>query len=248
VELRGGQVFGRSGMTEDRERSNVRVAQAPVSRSASNYKPYEPPPVYQNTKQRPSRDVPQQTQQTASVQSISVNDLPPPNASKPEAVNRWTSKARDERVAESQSEPASKEVKLTSASRPSSFMWPVNSRKVISGFGPKGAGKTNDGINISSPEGEPVWASADGEVIYSGNELAGYGNMVVIKHGGNKNTSYAHLSRATVDKYDRVKQGDIIGYVGNTGGVKKPQLHFAVRDGKNPVDPKKFLSTRVAGI
>jgi murein DD-endopeptidase MepM/ murein hydrolase activator NlpD len=104
----------------------------------------------------------------------------------------------------------------------------------------------NDGINIASSEGEPVWAAADGEVVYVGNELQGYGNMVLIRHDGNRSTTYAHLNRATVDKYDRVKQGDIIGYVGSTGNVKQPQLHFAVREGKNPVDPRKYLARSLA--
>lgn len=130
----------------------------------------------------------------------------------------------------------------------SAFMWPVSSKKVISSFGPKGSGKVNDGINIASSEGEPVWAAADGEVVYVGNELQGYGNMVLIKHSDNKATTYAHLNRANVDKYDRVKQGDIIGYVGSTGNVRKPQLHFAIRDGKDPVDPMKHFNRNVASL
>ncbi len=130
----------------------------------------------------------------------------------------------------------------------SNFIWPVDSRHIISGFGPKGHGFVNDGINIAADDGEPVWAAADGEVVYVGNELAGYGNMVLIKHTGDKTTAYAHLGRVTVDKYARVKQGDIIGYVGTSGNVREPQLHFAIRDGKQPVDPTKYLATRVAGL
>lgn len=130
----------------------------------------------------------------------------------------------------------------------SGFMWPVNSRKVVSAFGPKGKGKANDGVNIASANGEPVWAAADGEVVYVGNELGGYGNMVLIKHSGDHSTTYAHLSRATVDKYDRVKQGDIIGYVGSSGSVKDPQLHFAVRQGRDAVDPVKFMKRHVASL
>lgn len=144
-----------------------------------------------------------------------------------------------------------KPVVLTKAAKAESangFMWPVGSRKVVSGFGPKGGGKANDGINIASAEGEPVWAASDGEVVYVGNELQGYGNMVLIKHPGGKTTTYAHLNRYTVDKYDRVKQGDIIGYVGSSGNVKSPQLHFAVRDGKDFVDPRKVLNRNVAGL
>ena len=139
-----------------------------------------------------------------------------------------------------------KQVKLKTAD--SGFMWPVASKKVISEFGPKGKGKANDGINIASADGEPVWAAADGEVVYVGNELQGYGNMVLIKHTGDKATTYAHLSKATVDKYDHVKQGDIIGYVGTTGNVKEPQLHFAIRDGKDAVNPLKYLDRKVASL
>ena len=128
------------------------------------------------------------------------------------------------------------------------FMWPVTSKKVISDFGPKGRGKANDGINIASSDGEPVWAAADGEVVYVGNELKGYGNMVLIKHAGDRATTYAHMSRATVDKYDHVKQGDIIGYVGTTGSVKEPQLHFAIREGKEAVDPLKYFDRKVASL
>ena len=138
--------------------------------------------------------------------------------------------------------------KQSASADSSGFMWPVNSKKVISAFGPKGKGQANDGINIASANGEPVWAASDGEVVYVGNELGGSGNMVVIKHSGDKSTSYAHLSRATVDKYDRVKQGDIIGYVGSTGNVKDAQLHFAIRQGTDPVDPMKFMKSSLASL
>jgi len=136
--------------------------------------------------------------------------------------------------------------KAVKTAKANSFMWPVASHKVLSGFGPKGGGKVNDGINIASADGEPIWAAADGEVVYAGNGLQGYGNMVLIKHPDGKTSAYAHMSRYTVDKYERVKQGDIIGYVGTTGNVKEPQLHFAIRDGKDPVDPRKYLSSNVA--
>ena len=172
-------------------------------------------------------------------------------------VNRWTKQPHFEDDADDvpaaapvtimPAKPkAAAPVKQAKAERAATFMWPVAAHKIISAFGPKGGGKSNDGINIASKEGEPVWASAGGEVVYVGNELQGYGNMVLIKHAGNKTTAYAHLGRATVDKYDQVKQGDIIGYVGSTGNVKSPQLHFAIRSGKDPVDPQKYLSRSVA--
>lgn len=195
------------------------------------------------------------TEQTASVQPISVSDVPAPTPAPTKTkaiqskqvasnVNPWTNKPRAVSSEESLSLSRKEPPRLAASNQ--GFMWPVNSRKVVSSFGPKGGGKVNDGINIASAEGEPVWASADGEVIYVGNELQGYGNMILVRHAGNKNTTYANLSRTNVDKYDRVKQGDIIGYVGSTGNVKSPQLHFAIRDGKDPLDPSKYLSRNLA--
>lgn len=184
------------------------------------------------------------------------------NAAVPvQRINPWTRKERSDFAAsyESSSEttqPVSARKSVVAQTKPvtlshaadanSNLMWPVSSHKVVSGFGPKGGGKVNEGINIASAEGEPVWAAADGEVVYVGNEIQGYGNMILVKHPGGKTTTYANLSRANVDKYDRVKQGDIIGYVGSTGNVKSPQLHFAVRDGKEALDPMKYLSRSVA--
>jgi murein DD-endopeptidase MepM/ murein hydrolase activator NlpD len=168
-------------------------------------------------------------------------------ASKEEAkksVNPWTGKSRETASAKAPTKP--KPVRLSSDNDTQALIWPVNGNKVLSGFGPKGGGKANDGINIAAADGEPVWAAADGEVIYADSDLAGYGNMVIIKHSGNKTTTYAHLSRSTVDKYERVQQGDIIGYVGTTGNVKKPQLHFALRDGSSFIDPQRYISRSLA--
>jgi murein DD-endopeptidase MepM/ murein hydrolase activator NlpD len=177
-------------------------------------------------------------------------------------VNPWTKKPREEfvKAGTSKPQPVTAELKkggpvvlqkpkpVEMKASESKFIWPVNGSKVISGFGPNGGGKVNDGINIAASAGEPVWAAADGEVVYVGSEIKGYGNMVLIKHSNDKTTTYAHLSNTAVDKYERVKQGDIIGYVGETGNVKKPQLHFAVREGKKFVDPGKYVSRSIAGL
>lgn len=254
IDLKGQNTYGRSGGSEN----SYAYAKPTTSRpspiyTASNNSSYsEPAPRY---------NVSSETEQTASVQSIGVSDLAPPDKSsvhanndlEPAAGNSWTKKSRNDKpvakLEEKKSADFGKPVRLiTGKEQTSSYIWPVTGKKVLSGYGPKGSGKVNDGINIASAEGEPVWAAADGEVVYVGNELQGYGNMVLIKHTGNKTTTYAHLNRATVDKYDRIKQGDIIGYVGSTGNVKESQLHFAVRDGKNPVDPNTYLSRSVAGL
>lgn len=125
------------------------------------------------------------------------------------------------------------------------FTWPAEG-KIVSAFGPKPRGTFNDGINIAASEGEPIWAAANGQVIYVGNQVRGYGNMALIRHDGGYVTTYAHAERLIVKKDERVLQGQVIGYVGASGTVDTAQLHFGIRQGKEPVDPENFLSRRVA--
>lgn len=120
------------------------------------------------------------------------------------------------------------------------FRWPVRGR-VIAGFGPKPTGQQNDGINIAVPEGTPVKASEDGVVAYSGNELKGYGNLVLVRHANGHVTAYAHASELLVKRGDSVKRGQVIAKSGQTGNVASPQLHFEIRKGATPVDPMQFL-------
>lgn len=129
------------------------------------------------------------------------------------------------------------DVKLKS---PGYFVWPVRGQ-VISSFGPKKGGIYNDGINISSSHGKSVRAAADGVVVFTGDQLKGYGNLMIIRHGGGWLSAYAHQDRFTVARGDVVKRGQVIGYVGDTGKVKKPQLHFAIRKGRKAVNPMKHL-------
>lgn len=120
------------------------------------------------------------------------------------------------------------------------FRWPVKGR-VISGFGPKGQGQSNDGINISVPEGTPVKAAEGGQVIYSGNELKGYGNLVLVRHDNGWVSAYGHNSQILVKKGDRVTRGQNIAKSGDTGDVSSPQVHFELRKGSTPVDPLKYM-------
>ena len=87
-----------------------------------------------------------------------------------------------------------------------------------------------------------VKASDDGKIIYTGNEIPGYGNLILIKHSKNWITSYAHLDEIFFKKDSSVKKGESIGSVGNSGNVKNPQLHFEIRKGKEAVDPLQYLS------
>jgi murein DD-endopeptidase MepM/ murein hydrolase activator NlpD len=123
----------------------------------------------------------------------------------------------------------------------SPFIWPVDG-KVISKFGPAKDNLRNDGINIAAPVGAPVKASAAGTVAYAGNELRGFGNMVLLRHEDGWVTAYAHNSSLLVQKGDRVSQGQTIARVGSTGNVESPQLHFELRQGTKAVDPMKLLT------
>ena len=107
------------------------------------------------------------------------------------------------------------------------FRWPVRGR-VISGFGVKASGERNDGINIEVPEGTPIKAAEGGTVIYAGNELKGYGNLVLVKHPNGMVTAYAHASEMLVKRDDVVMRGQTLGKVGTTGNVPRPQLHFEI--------------------
>ncbi len=122
-----------------------------------------------------------------------------------------------------------------------SFRWPARGR-IIAGFGPKPNGLQNDGINLAVPEGTPVKAAEDGIVAYAGNELKGYGNLVLLRHANGYVTAYAHASEILVKRGDQVKRGQVIARSGQTGNVTSPQLHFEIRKGATPVDPAQYLS------
>jgi murein DD-endopeptidase MepM/ murein hydrolase activator NlpD len=121
------------------------------------------------------------------------------------------------------------------------FRWPVRGR-VIGAFGPKPNGVQNDGINLAVPEGTPIKASEDGVVAYAGNELKGYGNLVLVRHSNGFVTAYAHASDILVKRGEAVKRGQVIAHAGQTGNVTSPQLHFEIRKGATPVDPAQYLS------
>lgn len=138
-----------------------------------------------------------------------------------------------------QTEPAS------DANAALALRWPLKG-KVISGFGAKPNGLKNEGINIAVPEGTNIQAAEGGVVAYAGNELKGYGNLVLVRHAGGYVTAYAHASQLLVKRGDTVKRGDVIAKAGQTGAVQSPQLHFEVRKGATALDPNKFLTSSTA--
>jgi murein DD-endopeptidase MepM/ murein hydrolase activator NlpD len=124
---------------------------------------------------------------------------------------------------------------------PQTFRWPVRGR-VITSYGAKTNGKQNDGINVAVPEGTPIKAAEDGVVAYSGNELKGYGNLVLVRHANGYVTAYAHASELMVKRGETIKRGQVIAKSGQSGEVGSPQLHFEIRKGSTPVDPLQFLN------
>ncbi len=126
--------------------------------------------------------------------------------------------------------------KLKSPFGSSKFDWPVEG-KVLSHYGKLG-NKFNEGINISAPLGSPVAAASDGKVVYIGNNVEGYGNLLIIRHDGDIMSAYAHLKDIVVERGATIKRGESIGSVGQVGNVTQPQLHFSIRKGKKTIDPE----------
>ncbi len=122
------------------------------------------------------------------------------------------------------------------------FRWPVRGR-IIAGFGTKPNGEKNDGINLAVPEGTAVKAAEAGTVIYSGNELEGYGNLVLIRHADGWVSAYANNKDLAVKRGDKVYRGEVVAHAGMTGAVSSPQVHFELRKGAKPVNPLDYLAT-----
>lgn len=126
------------------------------------------------------------------------------------------------------------------------FAWPLQGQ-VISGFGSRGTGVRNDGLNIRANAGDPVRSAAAGDVVYAGDQVPGFGNLVLIKHADGWVTAYGHLGRVDVRMQQRVEQGQQIGQAGQSGGVSEPQLHFEIRyapspqERARPIDPALVL-------
>lgn len=119
------------------------------------------------------------------------------------------------------------------------MIWPVQGR-LLSSYGRQDGGAFNDGVNLAAAAGSVVKAAADGTVTYAGRDET-YGNLMLVEHANGWITAYAHLEALYAKSGDTVKQGAMIGRVGATGKVKEPQLHFELRQGKQPVDPMLLM-------
>jgi murein DD-endopeptidase MepM/ murein hydrolase activator NlpD len=164
-----------------------------------------------------------------------------PALQEPKIAAVETKPAAPEKPAAKIEKPALQEPTQT-ASLPSNpnvsadFRWPARGR-VIAGYG-----NGNEGINIAVPEGTPVKAAESGVVAYAGNELKGYGNLVLIRHDNGYVTAYANNGELNVKRGEKVQRGQTIAKSGQSGNVNAPQLHFEIRKGSTPVDPVPYLA------
>lgn len=128
-----------------------------------------------------------------------------------------------------------------------SLRWPLDAFIVSSEYGDRW-GKMHKGMDMAADAGEPVYAIAAGEVIYAGEGLRGYGNVVILRHDRKTSSLYAHNSELKVKQGDQVAQGTLIALLGSTGHSTGPHVHFEIRDGDTAVNPRTVLpKSKVAG-
>lgn len=217
-----------------------------------------PPPLYtsemlaaRQAKQRAliaerARNGPQPTSSSSSSYDAGMDVAAAPPASvEREVLSSPAPVTAEPLAAPSLPAPSQKAVNVASTSVParagSKFIWPVDG-PVISTYGPKSDGRSNDGVNIKAPKGAPVRAAENGVVAYAGSGLAGYGNLVLVRHADKWMTAYAHLDSVTATKGMTVNRGQAIGTVGQTGSVDSAQLHFEVRRGTEALNPEPYLA------
>jgi len=120
------------------------------------------------------------------------------------------------------------------------WSWPMKAGVISSEFGRRGS-RPHEGMDIAARTGEPIYAASAGRVIYAGSRMSGYGNALILHHGGSTTSLYAHARGLRVGKGDRVERGSPIATVGSTGRATGPHLHFEIRFGSRPIDPREFL-------
>jgi murein DD-endopeptidase MepM/ murein hydrolase activator NlpD len=188
-----------------------------------------PPPTTPSTRPAPPPAAPR-VAETPPVAPTAPAPAPPAAAPTPPAPPRAT--PPQQAAAPAAADPAPR-----AGAR---FAWPVRGR-IVSDFGPKPGNLFNDGINITAAKGTPVTAADNGVVAEVTNELAGFGNLVLIRHADGWMTIYAHLDEVSVARNARVTRGQRIGTVGETGSVTEPQLHFEVLRQSRRVNPIEHL-------
>jgi len=166
---------------------------------------------------------------------IEVGDLvlikPPVSVKAAKPVEKKSTLSTEKADTPAQAESAKSEVVAEPGIR---LSWPAKG-KVTGEFN-----ETNKGIDIAGKVGEPVLVAADGKVVYAGNSLRGYGNLVIVKHDNTYLTAYAHNSKLLVKEGDSVRKGQKIAEMGDTD-ANAPKLHFELRVNGKPVNPTPYL-------
>ena len=174
-------------------------------------------------------------------QRLQLTEWDNPPAKKTTVATKSSKQSNKKLASNTTSQPAvtTKNITIPKAAQSKRFAWPAKG-KIIQGF-VSTENAHNEGINIAGKVGDPIKAADAGQVVYAGNELKGYGNLILIKHKDGWITAYAHNDKLLVKKGTQVTTGQKIATMGKTGNVKTPQLHFEVRYKTKVVDPQKYL-------
>jgi murein DD-endopeptidase MepM/ murein hydrolase activator NlpD len=184
----------------------------------------------------------QKMHSSASGMIVEEDLLPPPNAKQATGPTKVQEQIQQQAALSKPAPPAKPSAKISPLpSGAPKLSWPLNG-SMLSDYGPKSDGQKNDGINIGAPQGTTVRTAAMGDVVYVGDNVAGFGNLILIRHGGGYATAYGHVQSPLVKRGDRVTAGQAIAQVGKTGNVATPQLHFEVRKGTQHVNPNDYLN------
>lgn len=242
--IRVGQRLVIPGATAVTAAPVVSAPRGPVEQAAL------PPPAQPQIPAQVPAQVPAQTPAQVPVQApaqVPVQTVPSPSVQQtPAPPSAPAPQAAPASAPAIPANPVATPAEADPAARSGRFQWPVRG-VVVSDFGPKPGGLQNDGVNIAAPRGTPFRAAEAGSVIYAGNELRGFGNLLLIRHEGGYVSAYAHADELMVQRGDAVRRGQTIGRVGQTGGVTTPQLHFEIRRGTRPVNPMDYLGAITAG-
>ena len=180
------------------------------------------------------------TTKTASLAPVTPITAVPAKPATLQSIKPAEQPAASARIATPAAEATADDAGPAAAAGMPAFRWPLRGR-VTTNFGSKTAGGASDGIDLAVPEGTAVRAADDGVVAYAGNELKGYGNLVLIRHANGFVTAYANASEINVKRNDQVHRGQVIAKSGQTGSAATPQLHFEIRKNSAPVDPMQYL-------
>ena len=184
----------------------------------------------------------------AGVKSHDATALAPPGSTRPPGVAagkppKAPSPGTPSKAAPSPSAPTMSSVPQQYAG---TLRWPLDAGVISSEYGERW-GKVHKGLDIAAETGEPVYAVGSGQVIYAGDGLRGYGNVVIVRHDAQLTSLYAHNSELKVHQGDHVEQGSLLALLGNTGHSTGPHVHFEIREGDAAVNPHTLLPNSKLG-